>query len=40
MFVPRFVIQYVVPFQSCNHLGGEERAGSFTLNVLLMSCDC
>ena len=34
------VIQYVVSFQFCNHLDGEERAGYFTLIVFLVSFDC
>ena len=28
------------PFQFCNHLDGEERAGYFTLFDFLVSCDC
>ena len=28
------------PFQFCNHLDGEERAGSFALFVFLVLHDC
>ena len=28
------------PFQFCNHLDGEKRAGCFSLFVFLMSHDC
>ena len=37
---PCFVVQYVVSFQFCNHLAGEERAGCFTLIVFFRSCGC
>ena len=40
VFGPCFNMQYLVSFQICNHLAGEERAGYFTLIVSLMSCDC
>ena len=28
------------PFEFCNHLDGEERAGCLTVFDFLMSCDC
>ena len=28
------------PFNVCNHLDGEERAGCFTFSFFLISCDC
>ena len=36
---PWFVIQYFVSVLFYNHLGGEERAGCFTLTVFRVSCD-
>ena len=40
MFVLVLLYSTLCPFLFCSHLGGEERAGCFTLFVYLMSCDC
>ena len=40
MFGPCFLCITKCPFQFCNRLDGEERAGCFTLIVLVVSCDC
>ena len=40
MFGPCFVIQYIMSFLSCNHIDGDQKAGCFTLVVVLVSVDC
>ena len=35
-----FIFSNECPFSFCNHLDGEEKAGCFTLIVLLMYCGC
>ena len=39
VFGPRFVIQYFVSVEFCNHLEGEGRTGCLILTVFLMSHD-
>ena len=39
-FVQYFVVLCIVSFFARNHLDGEQRAGCFTLFVLLVSCNC
>ena len=33
-------MDFLCPFEFCNHLDKEERAVCFVLIVFLMSCDC
>ena len=42
MFVPCFVVHYLVSLLFCNHLEGEEidTFSCFTLIIFLMSYDC
>ena len=34
-----FCYAFLCPFEFCNHLDEEERAGCFALIIFLMSCD-